>query len=157
MYSSVVGYLRAVNKHYTDNGKVAPFSLKDESNVAKVLKKVKDFEKAQSCCDPLPDEALAKMLELMIDDKNPLGFKAAVWNYTALGRFGGFRCGEFAMDSRTTIRYYLLPNGEKLVRCFTIRNFKFLDDVGDNVINPLRHRHKVSTSGVEFDVQKKTK
>ena len=104
--------------------------------------------------DPLTDEALAKMLALMIEDKDPLGFRAAIWNFTALGRFGGFRCGEFAMDSRTSIRYYILPNGDLVVRCFVVRNFKFYDDTGDNVKEPLTNRRKVSHSGVEFDVQK---
>ena len=154
VHSSIIGYLKAVNKHYTDNDKLEPFSLKDQSNVAKVLKKVKEFEKAQKRRDSLSDEALAKMLDLMIEDKNPLGFKAAVWNFTALGRFGGFRCGEFAMDSRTQIRYYILPNGELIVRCFVIQNFKMYDDTGDNVKDPLSNRRKVSHSGVEFDVQK---
>ena len=52
MYSSVVGYLKAVNKYYTDNDKLEPFSLKNQSNVAKVLKRVKNFEKAQKKTRP---------------------------------------------------------------------------------------------------------
>ena len=90
----------------------------------------------------------------MIEDRDPLGFRATIWNFTALGRFGGFSCGEFAMDSRTSIRYYILPNGDLVVRCFVVRNFKFYDDTGDNVKEPLTNRRKVSYSGVEFDVQK---
>ena len=52
VYSSVVGYLKAVNKYYTDNDLPEPFSLKNQSNVAKVLKRVKNFEKAQKKTRP---------------------------------------------------------------------------------------------------------
>ena len=59
--------------------------------------------------------------------ENLLGFKAAVYEFTALGRFGGFCWQEFAMDSTTKIKYYVLPDGTKVIRAFTLKNFIFYD------------------------------
>ena len=72
----------------------------------------------------------------MIEDRDPLGFRATMWNFTVLGSFGGFCCGEFVMDSRSSIRYYILPKGDQVVRYFVVRNFKLYDDTGDNVKEP---------------------
>lgn len=83
VYSTIVGYLRIVNKHYKENKLREPFDPNDDSDVAIVLKKVQEFEKASRKRDPLTDEACAKMLDLMKDENNPLGFRAAVWNFTA--------------------------------------------------------------------------
>ena len=89
VYSSIIGYLKAVNKHYTDNDKLEPFSLKDQSNVAKVLKKVTDIEKAQKMCGSLSDEALAKMLNLMIEDKKSSGFQGCCMELHGPGNISG--------------------------------------------------------------------
>ena len=122
--------------------------------MSNTLVEIHSFEKATARHEPLTDEMCAKMNELQKDDNNPLGFRAAAWNFTALGRFGGFRCGEFAMDSKFTIRYYVLPDGSLVVCCFTLKNFKMYDDKGDNVRSPLQNRRKVAFTGTEFDVQK---
>ena len=59
--------------------------------------------------------------------ENLLGFKAAVYEFTALSRFGGFRWQEFAMDSTTKIKYYVLPDGTKVIMTFTLKNVIFYD------------------------------
>ena len=59
--------------------------------------------------------------------EDPLGFKAAVYEFAQLGSFGGFRQQEFAMDSKSQIKHYVKPNGNLVVRAFTVRNFIFYD------------------------------
>ena len=49
-----------------------------------------------------------------------LGFRAAVWDISGLGCFGGFRQQEFAMDVQDVIKYYILPNGVKMARVFLV-------------------------------------
>ena len=54
---------------------------------------------------------MVKFCELSL--KNPSGFRAAAWDFTNLGKCGGFREQDFAMALRTKIRYYVQPNGDK--------------------------------------------
>ena len=97
------------------------------------------------------------LLELCRQAKeDPLGFKAAVYEFTQLGSFGGFRQQEFAMDSKNQIKYYVKPNGDLVVRAFTVSNFLFYVcniRIGKfNNLKPacrwiylLRRRHSVAT------------
>ena len=86
--------------------------------------------------------------------ENLLGFKAAVYEFTALGRFGGFRWQEFAMDSTTKIKYYVLPDGTKAVRAFTVKNFIFYNVDECRITRPLMKWDLMAKLGTEYDVQK---
>jgi hypothetical protein len=86
----------------------------------------------------------------------PHSFQLAIWYWTALGRLGGFRCQEFAMDKPTKIRVYVKPDGTHVVRAFTLKNFIFHDIHSSRI--PWRQAllspqtvHKIST---EYDIQK---
>ena len=95
---------------------------------------------------------IVKMQELAQED--PLGFKAAAFEFTALGRFGGFRQQEFCMDSKNSIKYYVLPNGTAVVRAFTVKNFIFFDEDACKVMRPLQQRDLNERIGTEYDLQK---
>ena len=72
------------------------------------------------------DHSQKKMIVEMCrqPEEDPLGFKAAVYEFTQLGSFGGFRQQEFAMDSKSQkIKYYVKLNGDLVVRAFTVSNF----------------------------------
>jgi hypothetical protein len=87
-------------------------------------------------------------------EEDPLGFKAAVYEFTQLGSFGGFCQQEFAMDSKTQIKYYVKPNGDLVVRAFTVSNFLFYDKDGALVKLPLRNRSLIKKLGTLYDIQK---
>ena len=58
------------------------------------------------------------------------------------------------MDSKYTIRYYVLPDGTYVVRAFTVKNFICYDDKGDVIDEPLTARHQVVVGATQYDVQK---
>ena len=70
------------------------------------------FEDKLSKRSPLTDQMMVKMWELAQDDS--LGFCAVAWDFTNLGNF--------AMESQNKIHYYILLDGTKLVRAFTVKN-----------------------------------
>jgi hypothetical protein len=52
------------------------------------------------------------------------GFRSLAWDIAALGRYGGFRQQENAMDHKTKVKYFNTPKGQ-VVRAFTIKNILF--------------------------------
>ena len=149
---TIRGYLSAVNDHYEAHGYEKPYVKGDKSDADKLLSEQKKFEGKSAKRSPLNDKMIVKMQELAQED--PLGFKAAVFEFTALGRFGGFRQQEFCMDSKTVIKYYVLPNGTAVVRAFTVKNFIFLDEDACKVMHPLQQRDLNERIATEYDLQK---
>ena len=80
-----------------------------------------DMEDEPAKCGPLTEKMIVEMCRQAEED--PLGFKAAVYEFTQLCSFGGFRQQEFSMDSKSQIKYYVKPNGDLVVRAFTVSNF----------------------------------
>ena len=152
--NTIEGYLRTINKWYRSKNFQEPWLPKDDSDASRLIETQRKFQEGAARRDPLTDAMCAKMCELSKADKNPLGFKAAAWNYTAVGRYGGFRAQEFCMESKTVIRYYVLPDGTYIVRAFTVKNFIFYDDRGNPVKNPLKARRRCAVGATEYDVQK---
>ena len=85
---------------------------------------------------------------------DPLGFRAAVWDITGLGRLGGFRQQEFAMDSNSTIKHYVKPDGTLIVRAFCVRNLIFKTKDGHTIKRVLLRKDLAFEVGVQFDIQK---
>lgn len=152
LVGTIKGYMAAVNKHYRDNKFREPFDAKDDSDAAVLLRAQEKFEDAPAKRAPLTNQMIVKMCELAKQD--PLGFHACVWDFVAIGRFGGFRQQEYAMDSKTEIKYYVKPDGTCVVRAFTVKNFIFYN-TGDVILEkPLRNRVGVNKLGTQYDVQK---
>jgi len=95
---TIKGYLTAVNEHYRKSGYREPFDPKDESDASALLREQKKFEDEPAKRGPLTEKMIVEMCHQAKED--PLGFKAAVYEFTQLGSYGGFRQQEFAMDSR---------------------------------------------------------
>lgn len=151
---TVYGYMGAINKHFVANGYNAPFSRRSGSKAARILEAHKKFEKEPARRAPLGDKLILKLRDLAFGG-DALGFEAAIFDYVALGRYSGHRSQEFCMESKTKIHYYIMPNGDKVVRAFQLRNFIFLD--GDDVAIdcPLdRRRDIIQAVGLLYDVQK---
>ena len=133
---TIRGYLSAVNDHYEAHGYEKPYVKGDKSDADKLLSEQKKIEGASEKRSSLNDKIIVNMQELA--QGNVLGFKATAIEFTALGRFGGFRQHEFCMDSKTSIKYYVLPNGTTVVRVYTGRNFIFFDEDACKVVCPLQ-------------------
>ena len=116
------------------------------------MNSAEEFEGAAAKGNPLNHKMIVMMHQLAQED--PLGFKAAAYEFTALGCFGAFRRQEFAMDSKTKICYYFLPDGTKVVRAFTVKNFIFYDVDEGRIARPLMKRDLTQNLGTEYDVQK---
>ena len=58
------------------------------------------------------------------------------------------------MDSKTSLKYYVLPNGMTVVQAFTVKNFIFFDDDACKVMRPLQQRDLNERIGAEYDLQK---
>ena len=150
---TIKGYLRAINTYYESNGVRAPYVDADDSPAQRILLGQKKFEDIPERREPLHDFVLTRMGDLA-QSASPLGFAAAVWDISALGRLAGFRQQEYAMDSRTSPKYYVKPDGTKVLRAFAVNNFLFRDALGVLVQDPLSRREAVVQVGIRYDIQK---
>jgi len=149
---TIKGYMRVVNDYYVEHTCLPPFDAKSKSEAARLLSEQEKFEQDPARREPLTDAVMEKMRALASVDS--LGFRAAVWDITGLGRFGGFRQQEFAMDVRDTIKYYVLPNGVKVTRAFCVKNIHFRDKMKARMRLPLIHEDECEEVGPEYEVQK---
>ena len=67
---------------------------------------------------------LIRMYELA-QEGDRFGLRRAIWLWTRLGCFGGFRRQEFVMDKKDDIQFYVMPDGTLIARAFTMKNFIF--------------------------------
>ena len=114
MVQTIREYLLAVNEHYKANGFDIPYIRNDDSRISNLLNSAEEFNGVASKRNPLNHKMTVMMHQLAQED--PLGFKAAVYEFTALGCFGGFCRQEFAMDSKNKIYYYFLTDNTKVGR-----------------------------------------
>jgi hypothetical protein len=150
--STIKNYLKVVNEYYRLKKLPAPFDHKSKSDAANLLREQEKFESDPARREPLPDQVIVKMYELAQED--PLSFRACTFEITGLGRYGGFRCQEFAMDDHHTIKTYLMPNGVEVTRAFCVRNIKFRGRGRSTIVYPLTNRDMIEEVGTEYDVQK---
>ena len=120
LVGTIRSYLHAVNIYYKEKDFIQPFENGRNSDAAQLLHEQVKFEDGPSKRLPLTDQMMVKMWELAQYDS--LGFRAAAWDITNLGKYGGFHEQEFAMESRNMIRHYVLPDGTKVVRAFTVKH-----------------------------------
>ena len=152
LVSTIKGYLRIVNRHYRESGCVEPWDPDDNSDSSILLREQKKFEQEPARRAPLDNKVIVKMHELARSDK--LGFRGAVFDFTALGEYGGFRQQEWCMDSKNEIKHYIMPDGTQVVRAFTVKNFIMFDDDNVRLPKPLARRRAIRKLGIEYDVQK---
>ena len=95
------------------------------------------------------------MLKLA-EEGNNLGFRRAIWLWTALARYGAFRRQEFAMERKDKIQVYVKPNGELVVRAFTLQNFLFYDEDGMLILysEVIKDRALARQTGQHYGIQK---
>ena len=152
---TIQGYLQAVNSYYESLGLNPPYNRDSHSFSARILKEQKDYDKQPQKRDPLHYKVIATMYELA-RSAPPASFERAVWLWTALGRLGGFRCQEFAMDKQNAIRVYVKPDGSHIVRAFTLKNFIFYNN--DSIVIPWQQAlalpDTVTKFATEYDIQK---
>ena len=106
-----------MNKYYQTNSLARPFDHKSDSDVAILLREQEKFEKEPAGGAPLNDNMKVKIYELSLE--NSRCFRAAMWDFTNMGKNAGFHEQGFAMASRTKNCYYLRINGDKVGRAFT--------------------------------------
>lgn len=151
--ATIEGYMREVNRHYESHNLRKPFDKKAKtSTAARLLRDQEKAEKDPARREPLPHNALVKMMEL--GQEEPLGFRGVVWDIVGLGRYGGFRCQEFAMDNPHDIKYYTMPNGAVVTRAFVVRNIRFRDGARSEIRDIFGNRDRIEETGQEYDVQK---
>ena len=153
LVSTIKEYLCVVNTHYRMNNCGEPWDPDDNSNASILLREQSKFEKEPDRREPLHPYVIQKMCELA-KDADPLSFQACVWDFTGVGRFGGFRSQEFAMDSKKHVKMYVLPDGTLVVRAFTTDNFIMYDGRNARLANALQNRATAKAIGTLFVVQK---
>lgn len=155
LVGTIFHYMTAVNDYYKTNRRHPPFDRKGDTNANKLLNKQKEYEDVAAKREPLHDKVIL-MMKLMADKSSPYGFRRAMWLWTALGRYAGFRRQEFAME-RQEIQMYVKPNGDLVVRAFTVKNFIFFDKDGiRTTVQDVRQEERslFQSVGQQYDVQK---
>ncbi|KAL7528072.1 LOW QUALITY PROTEIN: hypothetical protein ACHAXR_005209 [Thalassiosira sp. AJA248-18] len=138
-------YLGVVNKHYKEKGYDEPYDKDDDSNGAKLLRAQEKFEEAPAKRNPLTDKMIVKMEELSHED--PLGSRLqsmlcsswTIWRLSPAGVLYGLK---------------KMPDGTKVVRAFTRKNFIFYVVDGIIIAKPLANRELAAKIGTEYDIQK---
>ena len=91
MTSTIKGYTRVVNDYYYKKHRLPhPWDLKSKSKIVELLNQQICFEEKPDKREPLHDKVLAQMMRLA-DEGHPLSFRKAIWLWTKLGRYTGFR------------------------------------------------------------------
>ena len=151
-------YMRDINRYYNDTLEAPrpPYDAKDKVAEANVLlARQAEFDKEPQRRARLPDKVLERMFELSLEG-SPHGARRIIWLWTAEGRLGGFRQQEYAQDTKTTKKYYTPPNGARILRAFTVKDFIFYNIDGIMVTLPTTQaeRKMVRALGTHFKVQK---
>ena len=128
--STFKGYMRAVNNYYYKHHRLThSWELKSKSKAVELLNQQIIFEEKADKSEHLYDKVLAQLMRLA-DEGHALSFRKAIWLWTKLGRYTGFRCQEFAMESRSVLQVYVKPNGTHVVRAFMMKHFIWFNDDG---------------------------
>ena len=130
--------------------------MKSDTTAAHLLDAQAKVEDAPDKREPLHDKVIIRMYELSHEESSHFGARKAIWYWTGLGHFGGFRWQEFAMDKATEIQYYVKHNGEHVLQAFTLSNFIFYNDDGMPVNRQacLNHRPLAQQLGQQYYIQK---
>ena len=102
-----------------------PWHKLSEDDAAVLLKNQSKFEDKPEKREPLHHKVIALMWHLL-EEGNNLGFWRAIWLWTALAHYGASRRQNIAMEKKDKIQVYVKPNGELVVRAFTLKNLLFL-------------------------------
>ena len=121
----VIGYLTVINAHYVEMGIHPPFVAESKTKTARLIADTKKFELKPDHCGPLSNKTFDKMHDLACPGPST-GSRALVWDIAALGRYGGFRQQEYAMDHKNKVKYFVTPIGH-IVHAFTMENILFRD------------------------------
>ena len=152
---TISGYMRAVNQYYKKYHLPEPWHKSSDDDAAVLLKEQSKYEDKPEKREPLHLKVLALMLQ-MSKDGNQLGFRRAIWLWTGLARYGGFRRQEFAMEKKDTIQVYVKPDGETVVRAFTLQDFLFYDEDGMLICykEAIEQRSLAQQTGQHYGIQK---
>ncbi|EJK56000.1 hypothetical protein THAOC_24188, partial [Thalassiosira oceanica] len=144
-----------VNRHYEDSGStIVPYDSRDTAcRTVRLLKEQKSYEAVASRRARLPDKVLERMRELSLDD-DPTGFRRIAWLFTNVGRYAGLRIQEYGMDRFDVIKYYVLPDGTKVMRAFAVKDLLFYDEDGVLLSGLPANRDCVEAVGLFFEIQK---
>jgi hypothetical protein len=149
---TVLGYLTVINAYYVEMGIHPPFVAKSKTKTARLLADTKKFELEPDRREPLSDKTFDKMHDFA--RLGPFtGFKSLVWDIAALGRYGGFRQQEYAMDHKTKVKYFVTPAGQ-IARAFTMENILFRDKDRMIIRDALLRPDLVEAVGTRYMIQK---
>jgi len=141
-----------INAHYVEIGIHLPFVAKSKTKTARLLADTKKFELEPDRHEPLSDKTFDKMHDLACPGPFT-GSRALVWDIAALGRYGGFRQQEYAMDHKNEVKYFVTPAGH-IVHAFTMENILFRDKDRMIIHDALLHPDLIEAVGMHYVVQK---
>ena len=152
---TIKGYMRAVNEHYKKHRLPLPWDLKSDSKGVELLNQQESYEKKPDRREPLHDKVLVKMMQLS-EDSHALSFRRAIWLWSKLGRYTGFRRQEFAMEKQLVIQYHIKPDGTRVVRSFCLKDFIWYDEDGMiiSLAEVLADRELAVQVGHHYEIQK---
>ena len=152
---TISGYMRAVNQYYKKIHLPEPWHKSSEDDAAVLLKDQAKFEDKPEKLEPQHNKVIALMLK-MAEEGNTLGFRRAIWLWTALARYGAFRRQEFAMERKDKIQVCVKPSGELVVRASTLRNLLFNDEDGMPISysEVIKDRALARQTGQHYAIQK---
>lgn len=148
-------YLAEVNNLFSSRGYNEPvdFSRPDRAP-ALFYHNVKTWETEPNRRTHITPEFLSEFFTKANDDPTGLSFTSSMLDWTILGRFTGFRLGEYGQSTQQAIDFHETPNGNKIMKAFCRNDFAFFDKQGRRVSDPVNKEDLVHSVTITWRVQK---
>lgn len=150
-------YLESVNKLFTSRGYDAPTDFNQKKVMpALFYENLKTWETEPNRRTHMTPEFLAELLARADKEESFLSFTSAMRDWALLGRYAGLRLAEYGQEAQTRVAYHCIPgiNKKKIRKAFGRGDFIFKDKLGNRVLSPHVHPHRIHSVDITWRVQK---
>lgn len=138
--ATLTGYADSIDQLHLLRKMNPPANLSSKSTpsftVIENLKKEEDVARQRLPLDILIFAKLKELAEGTHEDS----FERAIFNWICLGRFGGYRGGEFLQKTQDRVEYHTYPSKKRVVKAFVPKDWIFTDSDG-KIIEELTEAH----------------
>jgi hypothetical protein len=144
--------LVAINHMFKDKKLTAPINLRQDTITGKIIKDAERYESLPNRRLPLSKHMVVEMVRRG-QQADRFSFFRVMANFLRVGKNIGPRMAEYAQEAQR-IGYYIMPDGQKVVKALTRDDIVFKDDKNKVLRDPHTYRHKIHGMDVCFKVQK---
>lgn len=159
--ATIRGYLSAANALFAAKGFPAPVDLSrpDSCHATSLIENVKTWENEPNRRTHMTPLYLRELMKRADDFRptNPDSWFPVMVDWILLGRYTGFRIGEFGQSTQKKIDYFSFFRGRhriKIMKAFQRSDFVFFDIQGRRITNVNRDAARIHRLQITWRVQK---